>query len=48
MGGNAAVLTVQSAVTTLDSVGAADTGDANQARASIRAFLGIDAEPLKD
>lgn len=46
MGGNAAVLTVQSAMTTLDSVGAAD--DANQARASIRAFLGIDAEPLKD
>lgn len=45
MGGNAAVLTVQSAMTTLDSVGA--TTDANQARAAIRAFLGVDAEPLK-
>jgi HK97 family phage portal protein len=47
MGGNAAVLTVQSAMTTLDSVGAEAASDANQARASIRAFLGIDAEPLK-
>lgn len=45
MGGNAAVLTVQSAMTTLDGIAAAS--DANQARASIRAFLGIDAEPLK-
>jgi HK97 family phage portal protein len=45
MGGNAAVLTVQSAMTTLDALGTAS--DANQARASIRAFLGIDAEPLK-
>ena len=45
MGGNAAVLTVQSAMTTLDTVGTAT--DANQARASIRAFLGFDAEPLK-
>lgn len=45
MGGNAAVLTVQSAMTTLDALGGAS--DANQARASIRAFLGIDAEPLK-
>lgn len=40
MGGNAAVLTVQSAMTTLDSVGS--DGDANQARAAIRAFLGFD------
>lgn len=40
MGGNAAVLTVQSAMTTLDSVGT--TSDANQARAAIRAFLGFD------
>jgi len=40
MGGNAAVLTVQSAMTTLDSVGQAS--DANQARAAIRAFLGFD------
>jgi HK97 family phage portal protein len=47
MGGNAAVLTVQSAMTTLDSVGTTDASDANQARASIRAFLGYDAEPLK-
>lgn len=46
MGGNAAVLTVQSAMTTLDSVGA-EASDANQARASIRAFLGIEAEPQK-
>ena len=45
MGGNAAVLTVQSAMTTLDGIAAAS--EANQARASIRAFLGIDAEPLK-
>jgi HK97 family phage portal protein len=45
MGGNAAVLTVQSAMTTLDAIGA--TSDANQARAAIRAFLGIDAEPEK-
>lgn len=45
MGGNAAVLTVQSAMTTLDSVGT--QSDANQARASIRAFLGLDAEPQK-
>ena len=40
MGGNAAVLTVQSAMTTLDSVG--QVSDAEQARASIRAFLGHD------
>ncbi|MNL46820.1 Phage portal protein [compost metagenome] len=45
MGGNAAVLTVQSAMTTLDALGT--QSDANQARASIRAFLGIDAEPQK-
>lgn len=46
MGGNAAVLTVQSAMTTLDSIGAAS--DSSQARAALRTFLGIDAEPLKD
>lgn len=40
MGGNAAVLTVQSAMTTLDSVG--QVTDAEQARASIRALLGHD------
>ncbi|WP_303748408.1 phage portal protein [Stenotrophomonas pigmentata] len=40
MGGNAAVLTVQSAMTTLDSVGQAS--DVNQARAAIRALLGFD------
>ena len=45
MGGNAAVLTVQSAMTTLESVGT--TTDANQARASLRAFLGFDDEPKK-
>jgi hypothetical protein len=46
MGGNAAVLTVQSAMTTLDSLGQAS--DANQARAAIRAFLGFQDEPQKD
>lgn len=46
MGGNAAVLTVQSAMTTLDAVGM--TTDAKQARASIRAFLGFDSDPKKD
>ncbi len=46
MGGNAAVLTVQSAMTTLDSVGQAT--DANQARAAFRAFLGFEDEPKKD
>lgn len=46
MGGNAAVLTVQSAMTTLDSIGHAS--DANQARAAIRAFLGFQDEPQKD
>ncbi|PVY81065.1 HK97 family phage portal protein [Cupriavidus alkaliphilus] len=45
MGGNAAVLTVQSAMTTLDAIGAATAGDANQARASIRAFLGLEDQP---
>ena len=43
MGGNAAVLTVQSAMTTLDSVG--QVSDANQTRAAFRAFLGIDESP---
>ena len=47
MGGNAAVLTVQSAMTTLDAVGTDTASDANQARAAIRAFLGYDAEPQK-
>lgn len=42
MGGNAAVLTVQSAMTTLDSLGLAT--DAQQARAAIRAFLGFEDE----
>jgi len=46
MGGNAAVLTVQSAMTTLDGIGQAS--DANQARAAIRAFLGFHDEPQKD
>lgn len=40
MGGNAAVLTVQSAMTTLDSVGQAPADQ--QARAALRAFLGFD------
>lgn len=42
MGGNAAVLTVQSAMTTLDSVGVQGDASANQARAAIRAFLGFE------
>lgn len=45
MGGNAAVLTVQTAMTTLDSIGAGS--DADQARAAIRAFLGF-SEDKKD
>jgi HK97 family phage portal protein len=44
MGGNAAVLTVQSAMTTLDSLGSEAT-DAQQARAAIRAFLGLEDQP---
>lgn len=40
MGGNAAVLTVQSAMTTLDSVG--QTDQQAQARASLRALLGFE------
>lgn len=39
MGGNAAVLTVQSAMTTLDGIGV--TTDATQARAALRALLGF-------
>lgn len=46
MGGNAAVLTVQSAMTTLDSLGQAS--ESNQARAAMRAFLGFQDEPQKD
>ncbi|CAG9177731.1 phage portal protein [Cupriavidus pampae] len=42
MGGNAAVLTVQSAMTTLDGLGTTDASDANNARAAIRAFLGFE------
>lgn len=42
MGGNAAVLTVQSAMTTLDALGT--TPDAQQARAALRAFLDIPEE----
>jgi len=40
------VLTVQSAMTTLDGIGL--TNDANPARATLRAFLGFDDEPKKD
>src|SRR5690606_14543718 len=46
MGGNAAVLTVQSAMTTLDGIGL--SGDANQARAAMRAFLGFEDEPTRE
>lgn len=45
MGGNAAVLTVQTAMTTLDAIGAGS--DADQAKAAIRAFLGF-SEDKKD
>jgi HK97 family phage portal protein len=45
MGGNAAVLTVQSAMTTLDAVGV--TSEASQARAALRALLGFDDSPQK-
>lgn len=48
MGGNAAVLTVQSAMTTLDALGTADAGDANNARAAIRAFLGLQDDQKRD
>lgn len=43
MGGNASVLTVQSAMTTLDAVGLAP--DSEQARNAMRKFLGLDDEP---
>ena len=46
MGGNAAVLTVQSAMTSLDSIG--NTSDANNARAAIRASLGFADDAKKD
>lgn len=39
MGGNAAALTVQSAMTTLDAIGT--SSDAETARAAVRAFLGF-------
>lgn len=45
MGGNAAVLTVQSAMVTLDSLGTMAAGDAAKARASLRAWLGFNDEP---
>lgn len=48
MGGNAAVLTVQSAMTTLDALGAdASAEQTNQARAALRALLGFNEEPQK-
>lgn len=48
MGGNAAVLTVQSAMTTLDSLGQdASAAQTNQARAALRALLGFSEEPQK-
>lgn len=45
MGGNAAVLTVQSAMTTLDAVGQAPADQ--QARAAMRAFLGFEDKPAQ-
>lgn len=45
LGGNAAVLTVQSAMTTLDALGA--PGEANKARAALRALLGL-SDDTKD
>lgn len=46
MGGNAAVLTVQTALAPLDSLGTAD--DSNSARAALRAFLGVPDAPKQD
>lgn len=45
MGGNAAMLTVQSAMTLLDSIGGGDV--ANDVRASLRALLGFETEEQK-
>ena len=45
MGGNAAVLTVQSAMTTLDAL--STQTEVTQARAAMRALLGFDDEPKK-
>lgn len=45
MGGNAAVLTVQSAMVPLDSIGMAS--ESEQARAAMRAFLGFDEQPAR-
>lgn len=45
LGGNAAVLTVQSAMTTLDAIGTAT--EATQARAALRALLGM-TSPAED
>ena len=48
MGGNAAVLTVQSAMIPLDNLGFTDQ-QAQQVRASLRALLGIeDPAPTRD
>jgi HK97 family phage portal protein len=47
MGGNAAVLTVQSAMIPLDALGASDQ-PAQQVRASLRALLGIEEPPPAD
>ena len=44
MGGNAAVLTVQSAMIPLDDLGVTDQ-QAQQVRASLRALLGIEEAP---
>jgi hypothetical protein len=43
MGGNAAVLTVQSAMTTLDSLGS--TSEAQAVRNSLLALLGLNESP---
>ena len=45
MGGNAAVLTVQSAMTTLNAIGAPE--ETAQARAAFRASIGFDPEPTR-
>ena len=46
MGGNAAVLTVQTALAPLDTLGQAD--DSEAARAAMKAFLGVQDAPTKD
>jgi len=47
MGGNAAVLTVQSAMVPIDALGQGTPADAQAARAALRAFLGVEEPPIE-